>query len=432
MLDFESRCLVCDRPFFSTLPSQLLRAMKFDYDLLIIGGGLVGASLACALGRSGLRIGVVEPVPFKAEQQPSYDDRAIALAQGTQRIFSGMDLWERLAEEVTPILQIHVSDRGRFGFTRLRHEEAGVAALGYTATARLLGHVLVGRLSELDRVEVLCPARLEDVSPGDDAIHAEINVNGECRSLSARLLVAADGADSAVRERFGIPVTLWDYGQSAIVANVTSQLDHENVAYERFTEKGPIALLPMGARRCAIVWSVRNERLASVEMLDDAEFLAALQANFGYRLGRFQAIGKRASYALRLVKARDAVRPRLALIGNAAHALHPIAGQGFNLGLRDVAALAECLTEVARARGDPGNPQLLQRYAQWRRYDQGRVIAFTDGLTRLFANPLLPVALLRDAGMLALDFLPPAKRLFGKLTMGRIGRLPRLARGLPL
>jgi 2-octaprenyl-6-methoxyphenol hydroxylase len=406
--------------------------MKFDYDLLIIGGGLVGASLACALGRSGLRIGVVEPVPFNAEQQPSYDDRAIALAQGTQRIFSGMGLWDRLAGEVTPILQIHVSDRGRFGFTRLRREETGVAALGYTATARLLGQVLVERLSELDRVEVLCPARLEGVSPGDDAIHVEINVNGECRSLSARLLAAADGADSAVREWFGIPVTLWDYGQSAIVANVTSQLDHENVAYERFTEQGPIALLPMGAHRCAIVWSVRNERLASVERLDDAGFLAALQDNFGYRLGRFEAIGKRASYALRLVRAREAVRPRLALIGNAAHALHPIAGQGFNLGLRDVAALAECLTEVARARGDPGNAQLLQRYAQWRRHDQVRVIAFTDGLTRLFANPLLPVALLRDAGMLALDFLPPAKRLFGKLTMGRVGRLPRLARGLPL
>lgn len=406
--------------------------MKTDYDLLIIGGGLVGASLACALGRSGLRIGVVEPVPFKAERQPSYDDRAIALAQGTQRIFSGMGLWKRLAEEVTPILQIHVSDRGRFGFTRLRREEAGVAALGYTATARLLGQVLVERLAELDRVEVLCPARLEGVSSGDDAIFVEINVGGECRSLSARLLVAADGADSAVREGFGIPVTLWDYGQSAIVANVRSQLDHENVAYERFTEQGPIALLPMGAHRCAIVWSVPNERLASVERLDDAGFLAALQDNFGYRLGRFEAIGKRASYALRLVKAREAVRPRLALIGNAAHALHPIAGQGFNLGLRDVAALAECLAEVARARGDPGNTQLLQRYAQWRRHDQGRVIAFTDGLTRLFANPLLPVALLRDAGMLALDFVPPAKRLFGKLTMGRVGRLPRLARGLPL
>ena len=406
--------------------------MRFDYDLLIIGGGLVGASLACALGRSGLRIGVVEPVTFDAQQQPSYDDRAIALAHGSQRIFSGMGLWDRLAKQVTPIAQIHVSDRGRFGFTRLRHEEAGVAALGYIATARLLGAVLVGRLSELDQVELLCPARLEGVRRAADAIHVEIDVDGACRSLSTRLLVAADGAESAVRDRFGIPVTVWDYGQSAIVANVSTQLDHKNIAYERFTAQGPIAMLPMGARHCAIVWSVRSERLAALETLDDAGFLLALQDNFGYRLGRFEAVGKRASYALRLVRARDAVGPRLALIGNAAHALHPIAGQGFNLGLRDVAALAECLAEAARAGADPGNAPLLRRYAEWRRHDQGRVIAFTDGLTRLFANPLLPVALLRDAGMLALDVLPPAKRLFERLTMGRVGRLPRLARGLPL
>lgn len=406
--------------------------MQDTYDVLIIGGGLVGASLACALSGSGMRVGVVESVPFRSTSQPSYDDRAIALAQGTQRIFTGLGIWNAVAPETTPIHRIHVSDKGHFGFTRLDRAEEGVEALGYTVPARVLGRVFADRLEHAEAIETICPARLESVAEGDDCLAVTLRENDRERTVTTRLLVGADGADSAVRECFGIGVTEWDYEQTAIVTNLTPQLDHACVAYERFTAQGPMALLPMAGRHCAAVWTVRSDCVADIEALSDRAFLETLQENFGYRLGRLQQVGTRASYRLRLVRAQESVRSRLALIGNAAHTLHPVAGQGFNLGVRDVAALAECLVYNARDAGDPGDFSMLQRYAEWRRRDQGRVIAFTDGMTRLFSNPLLPVTLLRDAGMLALDFIPPAKRLFTRLTMGSAGRLPRLARGLSL
>jgi 2-octaprenyl-6-methoxyphenol hydroxylase len=406
--------------------------MRDSYDVLIIGGGLVGASLACALGKSGLRIGVVESVSFRSASQPSYDDRAIALAQGTQRIFSGMGIWDTVAPQTTSIHSIHVSDKGHFGFTRLDRDEEGVPALGYTVPARALGRVFADYLDGSGEIDMLCPAHLESVDEGLESLSVTLVENGRKRTVTTRLLAAADGADSVVRDCFGIAVTEWDYRQTAIVTNVTPQLDHGNVAYERFTLQGPMALLPLAGRHCAAVWTVRSDHVADIQSLSDNAFLEALQESFGYRLGRMQRVGVRASYPLRLVRAQESVRSRLALIGNAAHTLHPVAGQGFNLGARDVAALAECVVQTVREGGDPGDLYMLQRYADWRRQDQGRVIAFTDGMTRLFSNPLLSVTLLRNAGMLALDFLPPAKRLFTRLTMGSAGRLPRLARGLPL
>lgn len=403
-----------------------------DYDLLIIGGGLVGASLACALAGSGLRIGMIEAVPFTSAASPAFDDRAIALAAGSQRIFSAMELWPSLRERVTPIRHIHVSDRGRFGFTRLHHDEEGVPALGYVALSRDLGEVLNRRLSGLADVELICPAELAGLTIAAD--HAQVRVRqGDAeRRLTARLLVAADGARSLVREQVAIATRQWDYGQTALITNIATQLPHASVAYERFTDTGPLALLPMSGGRCSVVWTLGNPQVDDVMALDDKEFLARLQERFGQRLGRFERVGKRHVYPLVLVRALESVRPRLALIGNAAHTLHPIAGQGFNLGLRDVAALAEVLLEAHHQSRDIGELQILQRYADWRSADHRRVIAFTDGLNRLFSNPLMPVVCARDAGMLAMDLLPPFKRLFGQLTMGRAGRLPRLARGVPL
>jgi 2-octaprenyl-6-methoxyphenol hydroxylase len=406
--------------------------MTPDYDVLIVGGGLVGASLACALGGRGLRVAVVEAVPFRSEQQPSYDDRTLALAQGTSRIFAAMGLWEELRGGVTPIHVIHSSDRGRFGFTRLRREEEGVEALGYVAPARLLGAVLGPRLESLPGVELICPARLRHFQVDGQGVEVSLDLDGETRVLRGRLLVAADGSQSRVRESLDIATTQWTYGQTALIANISPQLPHKHVAYERFTDSGPLALLPMSEGRCSLVWTLRDEQVDEVLQLPDARFLARLQERFGHRLGRFERVGTRHAYPLSLVRARESVRPRVALIGNALHTLHPIAGQGFNLGLRDVAVLAELLVDAHAAGQDPGDLALLQRYADWRGTDHQRVIAFTDGLVRLFSSPLASVGCLRDAGMVALDLLPPAKRLFGRLTMGRSGRLPRLARGLPL
>jgi 2-octaprenyl-6-methoxyphenol hydroxylase len=403
-----------------------------DYDVVIVGGGMVGASLAIALSATSLRIAVLEAVPFRSDSQPSYDDRAIALAYGTRRIFEGMDLWEALQAETTPIQSIHISDRGRFGFTRLDCRDEGVAALGYVAVSRAMGAVLAARLRQLPNVSLLCPAAVTHVLSG--SAHAEVTVDyeGVMRRLTARLVVAADGATSQVREWFGIDTQRWDYGQTAVITNITPQRPHHNRAFERFTDSGPLALLPMSDNRCSVVWTVRSDHAEQVMALDEAAFLQALQERFGTRLGTFLRVGKRRAYPLQLVRAREHVRSRLALIGNAAHTLHPVAGQGFNLGLRDVAVLAEVLSDAARDGRDIGSLEVLQEYAQWRRRDHMKMIAFTDGLARLFANPLAPVRAVRNAGMLAVDLLPPLKHVLTRHTMGLAGKLPRLARGLPL
>ncbi|MFA7387690.1 MAG: 2-octaprenyl-6-methoxyphenyl hydroxylase [Thiohalobacteraceae bacterium] len=403
-----------------------------DYDILISGGGLVGASLACALGGRGLRVGMIEAVPFGAVDQPSYDDRAIALAQGTQRVFAGMGLWPALEPRATPIHKIHVSDRGRFGFARLDRDEEGVPALGYVALARDIGATLGERLATLSEVELRCPASVVGVETQPDSVRLRLETPEGEQRLTTRLLVAADGAQSTLRELLQIPTSVWEYGQSAVIANVTPERPHQSIAYERFTDTGPIALLPMSENRCALVWTLRNDQVNAVMSLEDAEFLTRLQERFGNRLGRLQRVGHRVAYSLRLVRARESVRPRVALIGNAAHTLHPIAGQGFNLGLRDVAALAEVLLDAHRAGRDIGDLDVLRQYAAWRQADHRRVIAFTDSVTRMFSNALPPIAWARDIGMLALDMFPPAKRLFARTTMGRAGRLPRLARGLSL
>ncbi|MFQ5644454.1 MAG: 2-octaprenyl-6-methoxyphenyl hydroxylase [Thiogranum sp.] len=406
--------------------------MPSEADVLIIGGGLVGASLACALGQAGVRVAIVEAAPLRVDQQPGYDERSIALAQGSQRIFSALGLWPSLQDRVCPIHTIHVSDRGHFGFTRLRREEEGVPALGYVATARVLGKALLERLGELDTVEVLAPAQLVDFRVGRETVEADLVLDDKPLSRTAKLLVAADGAQSSIRTQLGIETTRRDYGQTAVIANVTPDRPHANVAYERFTDTGPMALLPMSEQRSALVWTVRSDQSDALMELDDAEFLSRLQDRFGYRLGRFLKVGRRYAYPLFLLRARESVRPRMALIGNAIHTLHPVAGQGFNLGLRDVATLAEVIMDAQRNGRDVGGSTVLERYADWRQADQRRVALFTDSMVRLFSQTFPPVTWVRDAGMLALDICPPAKRWFGRLTMGRSGRLPRLARGLDL
>jgi len=401
-----------------------------ETDVLIIGGGLVGASLACALGQAGVRVTVVEAAPLSTDRTSAYDERSIALAQGSQRVFSGLDLWPALHDHVCPIHTIHVSDRGHFGFTRLQREQEGVAALGYVAAARVLGKVLLERLQTLDTVELLAPAELADFDIDAHGVAAVVAQSGASRRFSARLLVAADGAQSSVRERLGITTRQRDYRQTAIITNVSTDKPHRHIAYERFTDSGPLALLPMTEQRCALVWTAHTEQGAVLLALDDAEFLHRLQTRFGYRLGRFTRVGTRHAHPLHLLQADESVRPRLALIGNAAHTLHPIAGQGFNLGLRDVAALVDVILDARRGGRDIGGLSGLQRYADWRQADQKRVALFTDSMIGLFGQSFPPVAWLRHAGMLALDLCPPAKRWFGRLAMGRAGRLPRLARGL--
>lgn len=403
-----------------------------QYDVIITGGGMVGASLACALSRKGLRIAMVETVELQTRAAPGYDDRAIALAYGTRRIFDGLQLWDALAAEATPIHQIHVSERGRFGMVHMDRTEEGLPALGYVVPARVIGEVLSTAVSQIDELDSYCPATVTSVSQTAEAISVDIVRDGTTKTLSAALLVAADGADSPLREQFGIEHVESDYRQTAIVTNITPQLPHNNIAYERFTDSGPMALLPMTGQRCAVVWTLDSSRVGDIMALDDAGFLVALQERFGHRLGRLDRVGRRQAWPLRLVQAKESVRERLALIGNAIHTLHPVAGQGFNLGARDVAVLAEVLVDAVQAGEDPGSLAVLGRYRDWRKRDHRNVAVFTDGLARIFTLPLPPLGVVRSVGMTALDLLPPAKRLLTRLTMGRSGRTPRLVRGQPL
>jgi len=401
-------------------------------DVTIVGGGLVGASLACALSGQGLRLSMVEPFPFQSHSSPSYDDRTIALAEGSRRILAGLGLWSAIAEHSTPIKRIHVSDRGRFGTTTLSAADQGVEALGHVVPARCIGQALADRLAAMPDLILRAPAVLENVDVGETEVGLSIHSDGRDMGAATRLVVGADGAHSQVRALLGIGVRRWEYGQSAIIANVSPERNHHGVAYERFTDTGPMALLPMSGGRCALVLTVRDADLDSLMELSDADFARVIERRFGRRLGRMVQVGQRLSYPLAYWRAQADVRPRVALIGNAAHTLHPVAGQGFNLGLRDAATLAEILVDAARAGNDPGSDAVLRRYSAWRRWDQRRTAGFTDGLVRLFSNPLAPVAWARGVGMVAFDLLPPAKRLMSRSAKGLAGRLPRLARGLSL
>lgn len=404
-----------------------------DYDILIIGGGMVGVSLALALRGSGLRLGVVEAVPYAAAQQPSFDDRALALAYGSQRIYTGMGVWQRIEDVgITPITRIHISDRGHFGCTRLDSRDMGVAAIGYVVENRVLGAALNQILAQAENITLLCPAQVQGVELDADVARVTVAQTGVHRTLSARLVVAADGGHSTIRKMLAIATSHVDYGQCAVVTNVSLVRPHYGIAYERFTDSGPLALLPMGANRCSVVWSLPPAQAEHVLTLGDGEFLQRLQDSFGDRLGTFVKVGARRSYPLSLTRVAEHVRSRLVLIGNAAHSLHPVAGQGFNLGLRDVAVLAQVLVDAQRAHDDYGSLPILDRYAAWRRRDNIAVSVFTDTLVRVFSNSFPPLVTARNLGLLALDLAPPAKRGLMRRTMGVSGYLPRLARGLSL
>lgn len=407
--------------------------MTQEYDIVIVGGGLVGASLACALGDSGLRIAVVESFALGDPGQPSYDDRTIALAYSSRRIFEAIGVWQPIADRsANPIEHIHISDRGHFGLTRLHASDLGTEALGYVVETRALGAALYETMQACSNIELLCPFEVQEFQQQDSVAIVSLAGGDGARECRARLVVLADGGRSPLRERFDMQVDQKRYDQVAVVANVTPGKAHENTAYERFTPEGPLALLPVTRDRCAVVWSTRPDKADEVTGWSDEQFLQQLQRRFGDRLGRFSRAGKRQAYPLVLTKVADPVRERLVLIGNAAHTVHPVAGQGFNLGLRDVASLAQVLVDAQRAGGDIGSLALLRGYADWRRSDNRRTQTFTDGLIGIFSNDFLPLVVGRNLGLLAVDLFPVIKRVFMRRTSGLTGKLPRLARGLPL
>jgi 2-octaprenyl-6-methoxyphenol hydroxylase len=406
-----------------------------DYDIVIAGGGMIGTSLGLALAPLKLRVGIVEAVPRGASQQPSFDDRSTALSRSSQRTFEAMGLWPGIVAASTPIKSIHVSDKGRFGFSHIDAAEQNVEALGYVVINRVLGEVLQSSLATIDGLDFLCPAKICSVRTSDALVTATIEEGGEQRTLTCRLLVAADGANSTVRDMIGISATRVDYEQWAVIGNVLPEKDPGHRAFERFTDTGPIAMLPIADHRAAFVWMLPPADAQEMLALADAEFTERLQETFGHRLGQFSKVGKRAAYPLALSKANGLIAKRSVVVGNAAHGLHPVAAQGFNLGMRDVAALCDCIADARDIQGeslDCGSAVILENYAQWRRTDQKKLVHFTDGIVRLFGDARGPVRALRNLAMLGFDLIPGVRKTFAKHTMGLAGRLPRLSRGVPL
>lgn len=394
-----------------------------DLDVLIAGGGLVGASLAAALAPLPLKLGVVEAVPFGKAGQPSYDDRVTALSLGSQRILEHLGVWAMLADEATPIQAVHVSERGRFAKTRLHAEELGVGALGYVLPNRAIGAALTGFLAQQPNLTMLAPAKVTAVNLQPQ--HAVVTVASEGeREVTARLLIAADGAQSEIRKQLGIQARVWDYGQSALICNLSVERPQTGCACERFTEQGTAALLPMGGERYAFIWTAERTHIEELLTLPEAEFLETAAMLFNGRFGRFFKLGKRQSYPLSQVQANRQVHGRVVVLGNAAHSLSPIGAQGFNLSLRDVAALAEMLAHTIEGGVDVGDESLFPDYTKSRRRDQSGTAVFTDLLTRIFSNPLSSVGMARDSGLLGLELLPSLRRAFLRRSAGLIQRRP--------
>ncbi len=387
------------------------------YDVLIVGGGLVGASLALALKPLGLSVAVVETLSPEARRSSPAGDRALALALGSVEIFRKLSVWDRAASKAVPIRHIHVSDRGHFGKTRLHADELGVEALGYVIPARELEQA-VAETCEHRSVPFICPAEVTGLTVLGNQVEVRLKNDRETWHCQARLVVAADGGNSRVRQWMGIGQQVRDYGQVALVSTVECEKPHQSTAYERFTRSGPLALLPLGKRRCALIWSQETRQARRLQSLSPTEVEAQLQQAFGWKLGALRLTAPLRAFPLRLIRAERLFGERVVIVGNAAHQLHPVAGQGFNLGLRDVMRLAELLEEQRHRGGDPGAFTLLERYAEARARDHDRVIGFSDGLIRWFSLATPVSALGRNLGLLALDHLPGFKRRFSYRAMG--------------
>ncbi len=381
------------------------------FDVVIVGGGLAGASLSVALAPLPLKIALVETAAFP-ETKPAWDERCIGLNEATRGIFERMGVWASIRPEAEPILSTHISERGRFGIARFTAAEAGLDALGYNTPMRALGSVLWKKISAAPNLRVICPVQVTALTHTPDAVRLTLSTT---ESLSARLVVAADGAQSTVRRMLGVGSEEHNYGQTAVVGAVKPERAHRGVAYERFTPDGPIAMLPRPNNHCVSIWTVPAEKSKEILNWGDARYLAEFQAAFGNRLGRFLETGRRGGYPLSRVMSEKLTAARTIFAGNAAQTLHPVAAQGFNLGLRDVATLAGLLKGTA----DPGAPELLHEYARRRESDRQSVAGFTDKLVRTFSNDLPGLRGLRHLGLLALDLIPPAKDAVMRQNLGQ-------------
>jgi len=400
--------------------------MTQDYDVLIVGGGLAGNCLALALQNSGLKIAIVESQTREQLLQSPAGDRALALAHGSIKMLDALGVWQQAKADATPIKKIHISDQGHFGKTRLSAKKEGVDALGYVISARDLERAVVHLIEQMD-VEQICPARVVGIASDAAYAHVSLKQGDTALALSAKLVVGADGGQSTIRKLLEIEQSVTEYQQTAIVTTISTELAHDNTAFERFTCSGPLALLP-SKENYAVVWTRTNAEAEQLMMDDEASFMESLQTCFGYKLGQFSLLAPRRSFPLTLIRAQSMYSGRAVIIGNAVHQLHPVAGQGFNLGLRDVIQLADDILQAQQRGDDIGNQQMLEHYAVQRKKDHDTVINFTDSIVKLFSNEWLSLALARNTGLALLESVPGAKKQLARYAMGLTMRLPHLVK----
>jgi len=390
--------------------------------VIIVGGGMTGATLALAISQltnGQLPVHLVEAVAPQAADHPGFDARAIALAQGTCQHLARIGIWQAIADRATAINTVHVSDRGHAGFVTLNAHDYRIDALGQVVELHDVGLRLFRLLQDAPGVTLHCPTRVASFSRSEGAVSVTLE-NGTV--LEGQLLVAADGSRSAIGTQCGVAWQQQPYGQVAVIANVSTAQAHGGRAFERFTQHGPLAMLPMSDGRCSLVWCHAQDKADEVKSWSDERFCAELQRAFGWRLGRITHAGKRAVYPLSLTTATQCISHRVALVGNAAQTLHPIAGQGFNLGLRDVMSLAETLAQAWSEQKDCGEYAVLSHYQKRRQADKEATIGVTDGLVHLFANRWAPLVAGRNLGLVAMELFIPARDVLAQRTLGWVAR----------
>ncbi|KGB03343.1 2-polyprenyl-6-methoxyphenol 4-hydroxylase [Enterobacteriaceae bacterium ATCC 29904] len=390
--------------------------------VIIVGGGMTGATLALAISRltrGQLPVHLIEAIAPQRNDHPGFDARAIAIAQGTCQHLARIGIWQVIADCATAIKTVHVSDRGHAGFVTLEAQDYRIDALGQVVELHDVGLRLFRLLKEAPGVTLHCPARVTHFTRSEDQVSVTLD---DGSSLTGELLVAADGSRSALGQQCGIQWQQQPYHQLAVIANVATAVAHQGRAFERFTEYGPLAMLPMAEGRSSLVWSHPLEKADEIKGWSDERFRNELQQAFGWRLGRITHVGQRAHYPLALTTASQAISHRVALVGNAAQTLHPIAGQGFNLGLRDVMTLAETLAQAFFGQEDCGAYPLLCQYQHRRQRDKEATIGVTDGLVHLFANRWSPLVVGRNLGLMAMELFIPARDVLAQRTLGWVAR----------
>lgn len=403
-----------------------------QFDIVIIGGGLVGCSLALILAQQQWNVAVIEAKPLNTNDQGAADPRSLVLSYSSCLLLKTLGLWEKLASVATTIERINVAALGHFGTTRFVAKEHGIEDFGAVIPADYLTTTIQMLAQQVEKVTWFMPAIVEEINPQSENSTLTVSMGEVKTVLTTRLIVAADGSNSITRKLLKIETSQKNYEQVAIIAQLESSQPHEHTAFEYLTKSGPLAILPREDKRRGLIWSVDSSEAPALLQLDDVEFLAKLQKTVGYRVGQLTAITPRASYPLQLITTKNPLRAGFILLGNAAHTLHPLAGQGFNLALRDVAALAEVL-ETARERYQHiGDLAVLEKYWQWREEDQNNIINFTDGTVNLFAGKFSPLKYLRSLGLIGLDSLLPVRKHLLKRMLGFTKRVPKLLVGVNL